>query len=45
MRFYCQTCPYIQPIQENEVIRKEIPLVRKKVDDILGGEKVRIHGP
>lgn len=36
MRFYCQTCPYIHDIKEE--ITKKIPLVRKKVDDVLGGE-------
>ena len=37
LRFYCQTCPYLQRVEET--ITKRIPLVRKKVDDILGGDK------
>jgi DNA-directed RNA polymerase III subunit RPC11 len=36
MRFYCQTCPYVQAI--GETITKKLPLTRKKVDDVLGGE-------
>ena len=36
LRFYCQTCPYLQRVEE--VITKRIPLARKKVDDILGGD-------
>lgn len=37
MRFYCQTCPYLQRVTEE--ITKKLPLTRKKVDDILGGDK------
>lgn len=36
LRFYCQTCPYIHAIQQ--AYRKVVPLQRKKVDDVLGGE-------
>jgi DNA-directed RNA polymerase III subunit RPC11 len=36
MRFYCQTCPYIHDI--TQTYRKVVPLQRKKVDDVLGGE-------
>ena len=35
-RFYCQTCPYVQPITART--EKRLPLARKKVDDVLGGE-------
>ena len=35
IRFYCQTCPYVQPITTR--VEKRLPLVRKKVDDVLGG--------
>ena len=37
LRFYCQTCPYLQKVEET--MTKKLPLVRKKVDDILGGDK------
>ena len=36
MRFLCQTCPYIQTVRH--AISKKLPLTRKKVDDVLGGE-------
>lgn len=36
MRFYCQTCAYVQPV--HDTIKKKLPLKRKKVDDVLGGE-------
>lgn len=36
MRFYCQTCPYVQNI--DTTITKKLPLTRKKVDDVLGGD-------
>ena len=36
VRFYCQTCPYVQRITGR--IEKRLPLARKKVDDVLGGE-------
>jgi DNA-directed RNA polymerase III subunit RPC11 len=36
MRFYCQTCPYVQDI--TQTVAKKLPLTRKKVDDVLGGE-------
>jgi DNA-directed RNA polymerase III subunit RPC11 len=35
MRFYCQTCPYVQNI--GQAVVKKLPLTRKKVDDVLGG--------
>ena len=35
-RFYCQTCPYVHDI--TQTYRKVVPLQRKKVDDVLGGE-------
>jgi len=37
MHFYCSTCPYLQPVEAR--ISKKLPLTRKKVDDILGGDK------
>lgn len=37
LRFYCQTCPYLQKV--TEIISKKLPLTRKKVDDVLGGDK------
>ncbi|KAJ7562436.1 hypothetical protein O6H91_03G068900 [Diphasiastrum complanatum] len=37
LRFFCPTCPYIFPIKHT-IVRKA-PLVRKEVDDVLGGEK------
>ena len=36
MRFYCQTCPYVQTISSRR--EQRLPLARKKVDDVLGGE-------
>jgi DNA-directed RNA polymerase III subunit RPC11 len=36
-RFYCLTCPYVHDI--NQTYRKVVPLQRKKVDDVLGGEE------
>jgi DNA-directed RNA polymerase III subunit RPC11 len=36
MRFYCQTCPYVHNI--TETVTKKLPLTRKKVDDVLGGD-------
>eukprot|EP00753_Platysulcus_tardus_P007244 PLAT14993.1.p1 GENE.PLAT14993.1~~PLAT14993.1.p1 ORF type:complete len:106 (+),score=36.70 PLAT14993.1:36-353(+) len=35
MRFVCHTCPYKHLIRS--AVRKKIPLVRKEVDDVLGG--------
>ena len=37
LRFFCQTCAYLCRVEET--ITKKIPLVRKTVDDILGGDK------
>lgn len=37
MRFFCQTCPYMQPV--HTTVTKQLPLQRKKVDDVLGGEE------
>ena len=36
VRFYCQTCPYVQRVATR--FEKRLPLARKKVDDVLGGE-------
>ncbi|RQM28727.1 hypothetical protein B5M09_008137 [Aphanomyces astaci] len=37
MRFCCQTCPYIFKI--NQKVETKVPLQRKKVDDVLGGDE------
>ncbi|KAK1944388.1 DNA-directed RNA polymerase III subunit RPC10 [Phytophthora citrophthora] len=37
MRFFCQTCPYL--FQINDKVEKKVPLQRKQVDDVLGGEE------
>lgn len=37
MRFFCQTCPYL--FQINEKVEKKVPLQRKQVDDVLGGDE------
>lgn len=37
MRWMCQTCPYVHDI--TQTYRKVVPLARKKVDDVLGGEE------
>ena len=35
-----QTCPYIQPLRSGgDKVKKLMPLTRKKVDDVLGGDK------
>lgn len=39
LRFYCQTCPYLQPIEDQQRVAKRVALTRKKADDILGGDK------
>ena len=36
LQWYCMTCPYVSPLQQ--AYRKVVPLQRKKVDDVLGGE-------
>ena len=36
MRWMCQTCPYVHDIAQT--YREVVPLARKKVDDVLGGE-------
>lgn len=36
LRYYCQTCPYVYLIDKK--ITKKAPLVKKQVDDVLGGE-------
>jgi len=36
LRFFCQTCPYVQPLART--LTKRLPLTRKRVDDVLGGE-------
>lgn len=35
--YTCQTCPYIYHIDKE--ITKTVPLKRKEVDDVLGGEE------
>ena len=37
IKFYCATCPYICAVKGT--YRKVVPLARKKVDDVLGGEE------
>ena len=37
MQYFCQTCPYLQPIGGGTHLVKKLPLARKKVDDVLGG--------
>ncbi|KAH9129164.1 hypothetical protein AeMF1_000764 [Aphanomyces euteiches] len=37
MRFCCQTCPYIYKIESK--VQKKVPLQRKQVDDVLGGDQ------
>lgn len=37
MRFFCQTCPYL--FQINDKVEKKVPLQRKQVDDVLGGDE------
>ena len=39
MRFFCQTCPYLQPLSATVRVTKEMQLTRKKVDDVLGGDE------
>eukprot|EP00823_Brevimastigomonas_motovehiculus_P002525 TRINITY_DN1540_c0_g1_i1.p1 TRINITY_DN1540_c0_g1~~TRINITY_DN1540_c0_g1_i1.p1 ORF type:complete len:110 (-),score=11.62 TRINITY_DN1540_c0_g1_i1:459-788(-) len=36
-RFYCQTCQYVHNV--NKPVAKKVVLQRKKVDDVLGGDK------
>lgn len=37
MRFFCQTCPYL--FQITDKVEKKVPLQRKQVDDVLGGDE------
>lgn len=37
MRFFCQTCPYLFQIADK--VEKKVPLQRKQVDDVLGGDE------
>ena len=37
MRFFCQTCPYL--FQIHDKVEKKVPLQRKQVDDVLGGDE------
>ncbi|KAA6381967.1 MAG: DNA-directed RNA polymerase III subunit RPC11 [Streblomastix strix] len=37
LRFSCPTCAYVKYI--NGQLRQEVPLIRKKVDDVLGTEE------
>jgi DNA-directed RNA polymerase III subunit RPC11 len=37
-RFFCQTCPYLQPMAGQLKVEKKLKVTRKKVDDVLGGE-------
>ena len=36
MRYFCATCPYVRAITQE--LRSQVPLQRKEVDDVLGGE-------
>ena len=35
-RFYCKTCPYVYKVSDK--FEQKMPLERKEVDDVLGGE-------
>jgi len=35
VRFFCQTCPYVCNV--TKPIYSELPLVKKEVDDVMGG--------
>lgn len=37
LQYYCQTCPYVYSIDRQ--ITKQAPLVKKQVDDVLGGDE------
>eukprot|EP00850_Spirogloea_muscicola_P005625 SM000026S08874 [mRNA] locus=s26:223338:224061:+ [translate_table: standard] len=37
VRFFCQTCPFIYNIDRK--LSKRLQLVKKEVDDVLGGEE------
>jgi DNA-directed RNA polymerase III subunit RPC11 len=37
LRFFCQTCPYIHPVQHT--YRKVVPLKRKALGAVLGSEE------
>eukprot|EP01104_Vermistella_antarctica_P001347 TRINITY_DN113_c0_g1_i1.p2 TRINITY_DN113_c0_g1~~TRINITY_DN113_c0_g1_i1.p2 ORF type:complete len:110 (+),score=11.89 TRINITY_DN113_c0_g1_i1:288-617(+) len=37
LRFACQTCRYVHPLRKT--VSKTLPLERKQVDDVLGGEE------
>eukprot|EP00898_Chlorokybus_atmophyticus_P008845 jgi/Chlat1/8962/Chrsp94S08260 len=37
LRFFCQSCPYVYRVEKKT--SKRLPLVRKQVDDVLGGEE------
>ncbi|CAM9827454.1 unnamed protein product [Chrysoparadoxa australica] len=38
-RFCCQTCPYIHYLGKGGKVAKKLKLVKKGLDDILGGEE------
>lgn len=37
LRYFCQCCPYVYNIDRK--ISKMAPIVKKQVDDVLGGEE------
>ncbi|GAQ90599.1 DNA-directed RNA polymerase III subunit 11 [Klebsormidium nitens] len=37
LRYFCQTCPYVYTIKAK--MKNKLPLARKEVDDVLGGEE------
>lgn len=37
LQYFCQTCPYVYTIDKR--ITRSIPLKKKEVDDVLGGEE------
>eukprot|EP00386_Alphamonas_edax_P010217 GDKI01033176.1.p2 GENE.GDKI01033176.1~~GDKI01033176.1.p2 ORF type:complete len:116 (-),score=19.84 GDKI01033176.1:212-535(-) len=43
VRFFCKTCPYIFKLQEKAT--RKVPLERKKVDDVLGGDDAWSDAP
>lgn len=36
VRYFCNTCPYLYLVDRR--ISKQVPIERKQVDDVLGGE-------
>eukprot|EP01084_Bolivina_argentea_P027812 51672_1 len=37
-KLVCQTCPYVHVLRQGEVLTSTVPLKKKEVDDILGGD-------